>query len=105
MASSLSGPKLDETKEYLIDWYARKRIELIEAFEEVYPYGSKPLSNSEQLAQFQQRLLNPESWTVLIASLHERYRGLPDAAQRVDQDIQDYIRSMRSLTSGMRIVQ
>lgn len=105
MASSVSGPKLDNLKQTLIEWYAQKRIELIEAFEEDHPYGSVRLSKMEQYAQFEAKLQDPNNWIMLVASLYERYRGLPDASERVQKDLEDYIRSMRALGAELRAVQ
>lgn len=96
MASGVSGPELEDLRDRMKDWYAKTRLSYIEAFEETYPYGSRPLSNIEQVSQFLEVLQGPGQFAAIMASLYERYRGLPDASQRVQNDINAYINDMRS---------
>src|SRR5436190_15574251 len=71
------------------------RLSLIEALEKDMPYRSVKLSPSEQYIKFQK--MDGNSWAQLIMRLYERYRGLPDATQRVNTDLMRYIRQMMTI--------
>lgn len=68
------------------------RLQLIEALEKDMPYRSVQLSTSEQYIKFEK--MDGNSWAQLVMRLYERYRGLPDATNRVNNDLMRYIRQM-----------
>ena len=84
----LSGPELDKLVERLKVWYAKTRLELIELLSTPYPYGSVRLTPDEQVERFQ--LMTEDDWAAMQAGFANKYRGLPDQEQRVEQDMQNY---------------
>lgn len=97
----LSGRKAQERMERLKTWAAEFRIQMIEALTMDTPYRAQPLSKPEQLSQFMS--VTPEDFEAMIFKLNEKYRGLPDAYERVNADLAKYISSMMGLMleSGM----
>ena len=96
----ITGPKLDEAKRQLTDWYLRTRESLIKAMEEGYPYGSRELSPQEQLQKFVE--MGPEDWQFLRTRLTERHRGQPNQRELVEDNIRKYIAHMMRLMYGGR---
>ena len=94
----ITGPKLDEVAEVVRQWYLNMRGKLIAALEEGYPYGSSIESPQQQLDTFFS--MSPDDWEELAARLQLRYRGEPDAPERVRADIQEYITRMTRLAYG-----
>lgn len=98
----LSGPKLDKLKEELRTWYLDTRERLIQALEEGgYPYGSIPLTPSEQVERFFS--MTPEDWQDMIASLTERHRGEPNAQELVRKDLEEFASRMNKLAFTRRV--
>jgi len=91
----ITGPRLDEMSEQLVDWYLKTRDELVSVMEQGYPYGTVPLSPQEQVERFTS--MTSEDWQVMATRLAERYRGRPDAQERARADIQLYITRMAKL--------
>jgi len=89
---TLSGPELDKMREDLIVWYTTTKQYLIDVLTERYPYGSTPLTTDEQVQQYLS--MTPEDWQMLIGKLEERFRGMPDAQEKVQQQLNNYIKSM-----------
>jgi len=88
----ISGPELDKLKDELVEWYTATKQYLIDVLSEEYPYGSTPLTTDEQVQQYLS--MTPEDWQMLIGKLEDRFRGMPDAQQKVQQQLDNYIRSM-----------
>ena len=99
----LSGPKLDRMVSEIRDWYFDNRKRLIAAMVEEYPYGSIKLSPDEQLKKFM--TMSPDDWRILTAQLSDKYRGEPDQAKLVQQDINHIITQMSRLAAnrGMQL--
>lgn len=97
----LSGPKLEAIVTHAVSWYTTRRQTLIKAMEERYPYGSVRLTPTEQLTRFLE--MSPDDWSQMIVALHERYRGLPDAYDRVDRDLQAYTNRMLRLKNRQSV--
>ena len=93
----VTGPSLDQVVKEAREWYAAKRTWLIEQLSESYPYGAVPLTPMDQLARYSEMQLDPASWRALVMMLEDRYRGLPDARQKVERDLQAYVRRMEAL--------
>ena len=91
----ITGPKLDEMSEQLVDWYLKTRDELVDAMEQGYPYGNVPLNPQEQVERFTS--MTSEDWQVMATRLAERYRGRPDAQELARADIQLYVTRMAKL--------
>lgn len=96
----ITGPQLDEIVEELKEWYLKTAEELMQALEEGYPYGSIPMSPSQQVEKFLS--MTQKDWQVLISRLAERHRGKPDVQELVQQELQDYIQRMTRLSLGGR---
>lgn len=94
----LSGPKLDKMAKELSEWYITTRTRLIEALEEGYPYGSVLLDPRGQLEDFLNK--TPEDWEKMFAGLALRYRGQPDADQRIQSDVMAYLERMSRIMQG-----
>lgn len=71
------------------------RLKLIESLEQDMPYRSVKLSPIEQYTKFQK--MDGNSYAQLISRLYERYRGLPNATERVNADLVRYLRQMMTL--------
>ena len=93
--SLISGPELEKIVNSAALWYANIRLGLIQALEEDHPYGTHKLSQTEQLINFEQ--MGPNEMSQMIAQLYDRYRGLPDAQERVNRDLAAYIARMLRL--------
>ena len=93
--SILSGPELEDVVKQAVLWYAQARIDLIQKMEEDRPYGKKKLTQMEQMIQFES--MQPQGWTTIMASLYDRYRGLPDVDKRVNDDLAAYVARMFTL--------
>ncbi|HXH05377.1 MAG TPA: hypothetical protein VNI83_02185 [Vicinamibacterales bacterium] len=93
----VTGPELDKIVAEAREWYATTRQWLIEQLSEGYPYGTKPLSPIEQLMRYMEVRMDPQAWRALVMMLEDRYRGLPDARDRVERDLQAYVRRMEAL--------
>ena len=98
----VSGPVLDEIVQEVTAWYIETREWLIQNLEEGYPYGSVPLSPSEQIDRFLS--MTPEDWEALTAKLTDRHRGKPDAEAQVRKDLEEFVAKMNRMTSSRRIV-
>ncbi len=96
----ITGPELDSIVEELQAWYLKTAEELMQALEEGYPYGSIPMSPSQQVEQFLS--MTQEDWEVLTSRLGERHRGKPDVQEIVQKELQDYIQRMTTLSLGGR---
>ena len=94
----ITGPMVDEAVEELHKWYLDTAAALMDALSEGYPYGSVPLSPSEQVARFVS--MTPEDWKSLIAKLVERYRGQPNAEELARSDLKDYVSKMNRMAFG-----
>lgn len=88
----LSGDKLNEAVELTIKWYNETRARLIDELSKGHPYGTIKIDPEEQYTKFIQ--MEGPDWTNLIARLNQRYRGRPDAQQRVNRDLAEYTRRM-----------
>jgi len=88
----ITGPSLDELVKELTDWYVETREMLIKALEQGYPYGSVPLTPSEQVSNFMS--MTPEDWQVLQDKLAERHRGKPNAQELVREDLEAFVAKM-----------
>lgn len=86
------GSYMERLHEALQKKLVAYRLQLIEALEKDMPYRSVKLSTSEQYVKFQK--MDGNSWAQLVMRLYERYRGLPDATNRVNTDLMRYIRQM-----------
>jgi hypothetical protein len=94
----LTGPKLEEMKKRLIEWWLTNRRMLIDRLEEGFPYGSIQLSTEEQIQKFVS--MTPQDWNDLIGRLMTRYRGEPNQGQLVRADLEKYQKRMTSLMQG-----
>jgi hypothetical protein len=97
----ISGPTLDEMAKELAAWYIKTREELIQALEEGYPYGSVPLTPSEQVERFMS--MTQEDWNGLVAKLVDRHRGKPDAEALARKDLEDFVNKMNRLAFSRRV--
>jgi hypothetical protein len=97
---SLSGPRLDEMKRQLVDWWLATRRRLIDRLEEGYPYGSIELTPQEQIENFVS--MKPDDWTRLVARLMERFKGEPNQGELVRQELRKYQEKMYSLMGRAR---
>lgn len=95
MVSQAPGSYLDRLYTELSRKIAVYRLELIKALEKDMPYRSVRLSPAEQVLKFD--MMNGESWAQLTSRLYERYRGLPNATQLVNEDLRRYISRMLTL--------
>lgn len=91
----LSGPRLNNIVKDLSLWAAQTRQTYIEALSQGGPYGSQKLTPQEQVMRFIQS--TPQDYEGMIAKLNEKYRGLPDAQNKVNTDLAQYIRRMITL--------
>lgn len=94
----ITGPSLDEVVSELSQWYINTREALIQAMEEGYPYGSVPLTPSEQVERFM--TMTQQDWDDLTASLADRHRGKPKAEELVRKDLEDFVTKMNRMTFG-----
>jgi hypothetical protein len=92
---TVTGPELNKLREELIEWYSLTRQKLIEALEEDTPYGSRKLTPDEQLERYLN--MTDQDWQALQVRLEERFRGLPDANDRVKQDLQNFNNRMQQM--------
>ncbi|KKN06628.1 hypothetical protein LCGC14_1075270 [marine sediment metagenome] len=98
----VTGPALDAIAKDLAAWYIDTREKLIQGLEEGYPYGSVPLSPSEQIDRFLS--MTPEDWEALTAKLTDRHRGKPNAEALVRKDLEEFVAKMNRMTSSRRTV-
>lgn len=99
----IKGPELDSLVTELTDWYYRQLDFLMDALEEDYPYHATKLTPTEQYANY--RAMGPEEWRQFVIDLEARYRGYPDARQRVQNDIDSYVARMEALGSKVGAVE
>mgnify|MGYP000126209110 CR=1 FL=1 len=98
----VTGPSLDEVAKEAAAWYIKTREELIQALEEGYPYGSVPLTPSEQVDRFIS--MTPEDWEALTNKLTDRHRGKPKAEELVREDLEDFVAKMNKMAFSRRAV-
>lgn len=98
----VTGPALDELVRELTAWYIDTRERLIQALEEGYPYGSVPLTPSQQVDRFMS--MTPEDWEALTDKLADRHRGKPKAEELVRQDLEDFVSKMNRMAFSRRAV-
>ena len=98
----ISGPSLDGLAKELTAWYLDTREQLIQALEEGYPYGSVPLTPSQQVDRFMS--MTPEDWEDLTAKLTDRHRSKPNAEELVRKDLEEFVAKMNRMTSPRRAV-
>ncbi|KKM20208.1 hypothetical protein LCGC14_1647750 [marine sediment metagenome] len=98
----ITGPALDELAKELTAWYIDTREQLIQALEEGYPYGSVPLTPSEQIDRFMS--MTPEDWEGLTNKLADRHRGKPKAEELVRKDLEDFVAKMNRMATSRRTV-
>ena len=98
----ITGPALDEIVQELTVWYIDTRERLIQALEEGYPYGSTPLTPSEQVDRFMS--MTPEDWEALTNKLADRHRGKPKAEELVRKDLEEFVAKMNHVATSRRIV-
>ena len=98
----ITGPSLDSIAKDLTAWYLETRETLIQALSEGYPYGSVPLTPSEQIDRFMS--MTPEDWEGLTNKLTERHRGKPNAEELVRKDLEEFVAKMNRMTSPRRAV-
>jgi hypothetical protein len=91
----VSGPELDAMVKELAEWYYVELDALMEALTEGYPFGATKLTPAEQYLRY--REMAPEDWREFIINLEARYRGFPDARQRVQSSIDTYVARMEAL--------
>jgi hypothetical protein len=97
----ITGPSLDEIAKESAAWYIKTRERLIQALEEGYPYGSIPLTPSEQVERFMS--MTQEDWNGLVAKLVDRHRGKPDAEALARKDLEDFVNKMNRLAFSRRV--
>lgn len=101
--ADLSGKSSTQFVKDLQDWAAERRQFYIKAFSQGgTPYGTTKLSVDEQVSRFIQATQN--DYAGIIESLNQRYMGLPDAQNRVNQDLANYIRRMLTLMLSRRMI-
>ena len=88
----ITGPTLDELAKELTAWYIETREFLIQALSEGYPYGSVPLTPTEQVEKFMS--MTPEDFKELTAKLLDRHRGKPNAEALARQDLEEFTAKM-----------
>ena len=93
--TGLSGPFFDGIVEELTEWYLETKEFLIEMLTKDYPYGSVELTPEEQLENF--LTMREDDWIALKERLALRYRGRPDAEERVQNDLADFLVYMDGL--------
>ena len=98
----ITGPTLDSIAKDLVAWYIDTREQLIQALEEGYPYGSTPLTPSEQVDKFMS--MAPEDWEELTAKLADRHRGKPNAEALVRKDLEEFVAKMNRMAFSRRTV-
>ena len=98
----ITGPSLDELAKDLTAWYIKTRETLIQALSEGYPYGSVPLTPSQQIDRFMS--MTPEDWEVLTNKLADRHRGKPKAEELVRKDLEDFVNKMNRMAFSRRTV-
>lgn len=96
-AAQLSGPALDKLKARLIKWYTERRQFLITEMTWDYPYGAEKVSASEQYGNWLS--MAPEDYEALVATLNNKYRGLPNAYDLVNKDLAAFMSHMLGLMS------
>ena len=92
MPSNLSGKYLEDLEEQLVSWASEYMLEMEKALTEVYPYGSVPLSPDDQIGRFIE--MQGPDYQMLVAKLNEKYRGFPDAYDRVNKDLASFLSDM-----------
>jgi len=95
VAPGLSGPYFDSLVEELVQWWSDTVDFLVEALTEVYPFGSTKLTPEQQLENF--LAMKEEDWLALKAQLALRYQGYPDAEERIQNDLADFLVYMDGL--------
>lgn len=98
----ITGPSLDELVKELSAWYIKTREELIQALEEGYPYGSIPLTPSQQIDKFMS--MTEEDLEGLVAQLVDRHRGKPNAEALARKDLEDYVAKMNRMAVSRRAI-
>lgn len=98
----IAGPALDQLVKELKAWYFKTREELIQKLSEGYPYGSVPLTPSQQVDKFFS--MTQEDWKGMSDKLHERHRGKPNAPELVREDLEDYVTRMNKMAFSRRTV-
>jgi len=98
----VTGPALDGIAKELTAWYIDTREQLIQALEEGYPYGSVPLTPSEQVERFMS--MTPEDWEALTNKLADRHRGKPKAEELVREDLEAFVAKMNRMAFTRRTV-
>lgn len=93
--SPISGPYLEGLVEEVSQWYMEMVEFLVAALTEDHPYGSVSLTSEEQLTNF--LAMKQEDWESLGAKLALRYRGHPDADERVQNELADFLTYMTAL--------
>ena len=94
----VSGERLDKVAERLHEWFVGTRLSLIKKLEvSGYPFGNVPLSPREQLTRYIN--MTPEQWTAFYGHLYLRYKGMPDAPNRVMNDIRQFQGEMEKIRS------
>lgn len=93
--ADLSGPRLNGIVKDLSTWAAQQRQVYINALSQGGPYGTQKLTPAEQIERFIQA--TPQDYEGMVVKLNEKYRGLPDAQNKVNTDLAQYIRRMITL--------
>lgn len=95
----LSGSDLDEVVTAVATWYRTTKLEMIRAFERDHPYGSVRLTPAEQLSAYLS--MTPEDWQTKMDQLGRRFRGFPNKAKLVEEELTHYIARMETLRSKL----
>ena len=93
-----SGPALEEIHDELVQWYLDTRRALIEMMEESRPYGAIELDPEEQLHRAV--TMTPEEWQQELGRIQLRYRGEPDAEEKVAAAVQEYLTHIKNLAQA-----
>lgn len=91
-----SGVELQKIHDELVEWYLTTKEELVRQIEDSQPYGSVTLDPKEQLHRA--ITMTSEEWQQELGRIQLRFRGHPDAEQKVQQAVQDYMIHIQQLS-------
>ncbi len=92
--------KYNSMKGRLTDWAADYRYRVIQALTAKGTYSAVKLTPNEQIARFME--MHEVDYETLVQTLNNRYKGLPDAYERVNTDLARFVDRMLGIALGER---
>ncbi len=96
--TSVGGQYFDGLEDELVSWAAQYMLDLEKELTIQYPYGSQRLQPDEQALRFTE--MAPQDYVKMIGMLNDKYRGFPDAYDRVNADLAAFLADMIAKTAG-----